>query len=244
MIFKDKHKTYQKLLHLYRSGELSHREAKKLERHLDRCEECAREKLKIEKTEQLIEKARSTMPLLPNPQELTDRIMQTLQYEQPGGSGVIKGVKYNYRWLDWFYFPRVRFAMVGIVLVVLGIFIFQSTMILHRVSSLEQKMALQAAGTEREWHPRPKKAMLRVLEEAARVPDNCPDDWVVIDRKTLDVLLRVYEKWHLGDKRGLYQLEKDFPLLEKLDFADGIKKSELKEILKNKKQILEFIDKI
>ncbi|NIM11534.1 MAG: hypothetical protein GTO45_05520 [Candidatus Aminicenantes bacterium] len=243
MIVKDKHKTYQKLLYLYRSGELSRREIKKLERHLDRCEECAREKLQIEKTERLMAKARSTTPLPPNPQELTERIMQTLQYEQLEGLG-IKGVKYKYRWLDWFYFPKVRFAMVGIVLVVLGIFILQSTMILHRVSSLEQKMALQAARAEREWHPRPKKAMLRALEDAARVSDNWPDDWVVIDRKTLDVLLRVYEKWHRGEKRGLYQLEKDFPLFEKLDFADGIKKSELKEILKNKKQILQFINNI
>lgn len=244
MIFKDKHKTYQKLLHLYRSGELSRREAKKLERHLNRCEGCAREKLQVEKTERLMEKARSAMPLLPNPQELTDRIMQTLQYEQPGDLGVVKDVKYKYRWLDWFHFPKVRFALAGIVLVVLGIFIFQSTMVLHRVSSLEQKMALQAARTEREWHPRPKKAMLRALEDAARVPDNWPDDWVVIDRKTLDILLKVYEEWHRGEKRGLYRLEKDFPLLEKLDFTDGIKKSELKEILKNKKQILKFIDKI
>jgi ribosomal silencing factor RsfS len=243
MIFKDKHKTYQKLLHLYRSGELSRRQAKKLERHLNCCEGCAREKRQIEKTERLMAKARSTTPLLPNPQQLTEVIMQALQYEK-SAELVKKGVKYESRWFDWFYMTRVRFALVSIVLVVLGIFIFQSTMILHRVSSLEQKMALQAARAEREWYPRPKKVMLRALEDAARVPDNWPDDWVVIDRKTLDVLLRVYEKWHRGDERGLYQLEKDFPLFEKLDFADGIKKSELKEILKNKKQILQFIDKI
>lgn len=225
-------KHYQKWLHLNRDGELTSRQSAKLERHLRHCRSCADEKSGIERVDRFIHAAGTVVSVPSEPQVLTRRIMAAV--ERSDRNAVVprfeKGVS---RWFDWFYVPRVRFALTGVVVLLLGVFIFQGTMILHRLHRLEQKMARRTGtpvSTDTLLSTRTTRARVAlILEQADRVYDNLPDDDepVVIRKGTLRRLLRWLIKSRRGDERVIEEL------LRRPDIS-----GELKKILETKKDIL------
>lgn len=241
-------KDFQKLLHLYREGERSFRQEKKLARHLGRCQVCANEKLKIEKINKLTAMARETIPHHSKPQELTNRIMNSIdQLEKAAQTPLIpaKGTP----WFDWLWLPKVRFALVCVVLLIMGVFIYQGTVILHRISGLEKKMALQS---EKLSPSSPnfivskkllRTGIRRALENADQVYDmyqNLPDDKVIIDKNTLRLLLKLLRD-RLRDDETLLKLRENVSLFNDFDFTNGIKKEKLKKILEKKIEVLQEI---
>ena len=241
-------KHYKKWLHLNRDGELTPRQWTKLNRHLRHCPSCAEEKRGIENADRFIHAARTAVPRPANPEELTHVIMNAV--EQPAGPGtdhLPRFEKETNRWLDRFYIPQIRFAMTGIVVFVLGVFIFQGTMILHRIDRLEKKMARRAelpASTDTVFTRMTTRAgVARILEQADLVYDSLPDedDLVIIRKGTLRRLLRMLIKPRQGEERLIRQLLKQMSLFNEIDIEDGIKKKELKKIMENKKNILKRI---
>lgn len=246
--YKMKCKDFQKLLHLNREGERSPGQEKKLARHLRHCQVCANEKLKIEKIDKQIASARETIPQHPKPQELTLRIMDSIQQLKRAAQASPREAKRT-PWFDWLFQPKVRFALVSIVLLIIGVFIFQGTMILHRISRLEKKMAQQSE------KPSPSslnfivsKKMLRTginraLENVDHMYDryeNLPDDKVIIDKKTLRLLLELLIN-QLQDDKSILKPRQNDSLFDGIDFTNGIKKEELKKILEKKKKVLQEI---
>ena len=170
--------------------------------------------------------------------------------EQSAGPGTDRLPRFENetgQWLDWFSLPRVRFAVTGIVVLVLGVFIFQGTMILHRIDRLEKKMARRAglpASTDTVFSKRTTRAgVARILEQAEVIYDDLPDEdgLVIIRKSTLRRLLRMLIKPRQGEERLIRQLLKQMSLFNEIDIEDGIKKKELKKIMENKKNILKRI---
>ena len=240
-------KDFQKLLSLNREGERSPGQEKKLAHHLRRCRVCANEKLEIEKINKLTTMAREPIPRLSKPQELTNRIMNSIDQLKRAAEIPLSKAKVT-PWLDWLWLPKVRLALVCIALFMLGVFIYQGTVILHHISGLEKKMALQS-----EKQP-PSSAnfiiskklfrtgMLRVLENADRMYDmyeNLPDDKIFIDKNTLQLLLKLLRR--LQDDELLLKIRGNVSLFNDFDFTNGIKKEELKKILEKNKEVLQEI---
>jgi hypothetical protein len=241
-------KDFEKLLYLNREGERSLSQEKKLARHLRRCRVCANEKLKIEKINKLTAIARETIPHHSKPQELTDRIMNSIDQLERAAQTPLSAAKRT-PWFDWLCLPKVRFALMCIVLLMVGVFIYQGTVILHRISGLEKKMALQS-GKQSPSSPNfsvSKKVLRtgirRVLENADQVYDmyeNLPDDKVIIDKNTLRLLLKLLRN-RLRDDETLLKLRGNVFLFNEIDFTNGIKKEELKKILEKKIEVLQEI---
>jgi hypothetical protein len=71
-------KRCQKWLYFYREGELSERQAKSLNRHLERCPECAALLDRIGRLEDTVRQARENAPRPGDPEILTGRIMHSI----------------------------------------------------------------------------------------------------------------------------------------------------------------------
>ncbi|MGD2092273.1 MAG: hypothetical protein PVH61_39260 [Candidatus Aminicenantes bacterium] len=241
-------KDFQKLLYLNREGERTSSQEKKLARHLRRCQVCANEKLKIEKINKLTTMARETIPHHSKPQELTNSIMNSID-QLTRTAEIPPSTAKGTLWFDWLWLPKVRFALVCAVLLIMGVFIYQGTVILHRISGLEKKMALQS---EKLSPSSPsfivskkllRTGIRRALENADQVYDmyqNLPDDKVIIDKNTLRLLLKLL-KDRLRDDEILLKLRENDSLFNEIDFTNGIKKEELKKILEKKIKVLQKI---
>ena len=242
-------KDYHLWLHLNRDGELTSRQAVKLERHLRRCSSCALEKSAIEKADRLIQLARAAVPQPPEPEELTNRIMNSIEPSMKAARSP-SFAKQGNRWFDWFYIPKVRLAMMGIAVVMLGVFIFQGALILHRIGRLEEKMARQPeapVSTETILSKRMTHARIaRILEQADLIYENLPgdDDRVVIRKRTLRRLLRLLVKPPQGNEKLIEQLLLQISLLDEIDIENGIEKRELRKIVEKKKAILKEMYKL
>lgn len=237
-----RHKTFQKWLHLNRSGELSSRQAARLERHLHHCEACAGEKLKIQQANQLLAIARDTTPQPENPQVSIDKIMDSIDHRFERSTGK------NQRWLDWLGLPQLRFALVTVVLVTMGVFVYQGTMILHRISMLEQRMSAQ---TEHRGFTgkilskiATRAAMIRGLDDAEHITNDLPDDRVVISRSTLMALLDALKRQYRDDDRLIQHLLEELSLFNGTGLSRGIKKKELRKFLEKKQDIVQLIERI
>lgn len=204
-------KRYKEWLHLNREGELTPRQWSKLERHLSQCSSCAEEKRNIVSTDQIIHAVRGHEPVHSNPTELTHHIMVAIDHSD----GHITGAaleKQTSHWLDWLYRPKVRLAMAGIVLLLLGTFIFQGTLILHRLQRLEQKMGRQ---TETPFSLDTFLSRKTAHAVADRIMENKDllyqqltgdEEWVIIDKHSLLKLLRRVIKSRGGDERLIREL--------------------------------------
>ncbi len=240
---------YQKWLHLNRDGELTSRQSAKLERHLRHCRSCADEKRRIEKADRFIHAAGTVVPRPSEPEALTLRIMDAIEHPR-GAVDMTRPGRESNRWLDWFYVPRIRFAAAGIAVFILGVFLFQGAMILHRIGRLEEKMTRRqeapvSAGTIFSKRTA-RAAAARVLEQAdlacERLPDD--DDLVVIRKSTLRKMLRSLTKSQRGDERIIEQLLRELRLFNEIDVEKGIRKRELKKIVEKKKDILNQMYKL
>jgi hypothetical protein len=64
---------------------------------------------------------------------------------------------------------------------------------------------------------------------------------VVIDKSTLQLLLKLLKERLQGDEELLNHLRESIPPSDGIDLTDGIKKEELKKILEKKEAILKKI---
>jgi hypothetical protein len=231
------HKTYRKLLHLYRPGELDEGREKKLERHLQHCPQCAEEKRAIENAARLIGEARDKTPRHSNPRLLAEGILAAVRHEQAAEENRLS-------WLDRFFPPKMRFAAAGIALVMAALFLLQSALILHRVSRLEQKMARQAEvqlpSDTILTRQLERTGISRTLDTAGRRSTDWPDDWVVIRKRTLISLLKSLKDQQVNER--LFELlGEELELTRDIYRSGGIKNRELKNLLKKKNRLLKII---
>lgn len=127
-------KQFDRLLHLNRPGELSELEAELLINHLKTCERCALEKQRIEQADELIQRARGTVPFHSNPEQLIAATMRGVRAatSEPTWSPVIESV------LDFFWNPGVRLCAIALVFAAFGTFSYQFLNMFNSIYDLEQ----------------------------------------------------------------------------------------------------------
>lgn len=126
-------KQFDRMLHLNRPGELSAREAELLLSHLKTCRRCALEKVRIEQADMLIERARRTVPLPSNPDQL---IAVTMRGVRAAASKPL-WVSAIERVLDFFWQPSVRYASMAVIVAAIGLFTFQFLTMFNDIYKLE-----------------------------------------------------------------------------------------------------------
>lgn len=239
---------YQKWLHLNREGELSALQKSRLARHLHHCEVCSREKKKIEKAHRLIRIAGDTISLPSAPRQLTNSILNAVEREKAAEVETNRSLAcQKISWIDRLRMPKIRFALAALGVVTIGVFLFQGALILHRISRLEKKIAVQSGrhsqyvsstAASKQWV---RAGIQRALKSADHMYENLPDDKVIIDKAALQLLLSLLKDRLQGDEKLLQKLREIMPPSEGIDFSDGIKKEELKRILEKKETILQKI---
>ncbi|MCP4148849.1 MAG: hypothetical protein GY757_13975 [bacterium] len=243
-------KDFRKLLHLNREGELSRRQERKLERHLLTCTDCAMEKRQIEDADDIIRLARASNPRPVNPEFLTDAIMDAIEPAQPATAPFFPASK----WFDWLLMPSVRPAAAGIVLVIVGIFIFQGVSLFQRIDQLEQKLARQGTGesSKRGFISKNmvRTATARSLENTGRLYRSHREVYngggqpLVLDKKNTLRLLKIIRNRLQEDMELLRFLEEKLLSGTDVDFDDGIQHGELKKLLEKNKTLIEGIHKL
>ncbi len=136
---------YRSMLHLYRNGELSNREAGDLVQHLHACESCRLEYERIARVETVVSRMRSFTPTVENPQALTRAILEKVRSSHElQSSGLLDTA------LDFFGMPGVRIATVSFILLVTGLFLFQYATLFSDIHALETTAGVRSMSSS---HP-------------------------------------------------------------------------------------------
>lgn len=238
-------KYYQKLLHLNRPGELSPRRQKKLDRHTASCSFCAAEKLKIEKASAYIADVRETKPEPADPGLMTAGIMRS-----------IRGLNHFPRKsrLDFLSFPKTRLALIGLTALLAGAFFLQEFLVLYRISKLEERMTRQSSNqavfTEAPAGQSNRVSTIRAFEKSELLKSvgeqdmETEDGEVSIKKSTIKAWLTAYRRLQQENRILLRYLQEQFPELRGITLEDGLNPEEVETIMKNKKKIFNYIDRL
>jgi hypothetical protein len=130
---------YEKLLYLYRPGELAPEEVRRLRAHLARCPRCAEIASSLNRAGDMTERLRLAPPTSENPEALAERIMMAIDREpRPSASGLSRMLD---RIADGLERPPVRFAAAAFVCSVTAVFLIQQATLFLSVRALEQRAA-------------------------------------------------------------------------------------------------------
>jgi hypothetical protein len=206
----------QKLLHLYREGELSGRQAKSLDRHLERCPECRTVQERLGRLEMTVRKLRENVPVSANPEMLTGRIMNAVAGLQgdprsAGFSASLSSAAQDDRLSpdrrrDSFRHPapgwlfgtgRIRFSLAAAVALVVVAFFIQESMILSRISRLEGRMAVISTNQAAQVSLReafPNVDGIDGIQKSILTRSAGREEWVRIRKADLDRLIRIVRK--------------------------------------------------
>jgi hypothetical protein len=206
------------LLHLRREGELSGRQAKSLERHLEQCPECAAVLERLARLEETVLQGRKNSPKPINPEMLTGRIMNAVarinmhghservpvsgtSEESLGGIYTRPGTpRYGGRTPGRFWGSSgIRFGLAAAVALVVGAFFIQESMILSRISRLEGRMAVistnQAAPVSLRNALQPVEG-IDGIRRISLTQSAAQEEWVRIRKTDLTRLIRIVQKQH------------------------------------------------
>jgi anti-sigma factor RsiW len=130
---------YERMLFLYRPGELAPEDVRALRAHLGSCPRCAEIASSLDRAEGLAERLRRAQPESDDPEALAARIMRAIDREpRPSASGLGRMLD---RIADVLERPAVRFAAAAFVCSVTVVFLFQQATLFLSVRELEHRAA-------------------------------------------------------------------------------------------------------
>lgn len=130
--------TCQKLVHFYGAGELNDRKARQVESHLKECPACREVAEEVRNLAATVRSAQEIKPVSPHPEISTAAILRAIRLERTGRTRKSAMVRILESLLDWVGTPVGRSMLIGAALLIVGLFIAQEALILHRLSRLEQ----------------------------------------------------------------------------------------------------------
>ena len=130
----------QKWLHYYAPGELTSRQLRAVDKHLQSCASCRALAEDIDRLQHSIDALRNTVPDLSEPVAFTNRVISSILYQERGF-----WQKRRLRLGPWITRPVVRFALGCNLLLIVVILFTQEIQICNQVSRLEQKMERPAS---------------------------------------------------------------------------------------------------
>lgn len=240
-------KKYQKLLHLNRVGELTMRQHEQLERHLKNCENCLKEKQKIEETDFVINSISRVKPIISEPEKLTDDIIGRIKQVSSRKSNIRQSSRIEIL-LNYFSIPRVRLGLVcALLLFIMTSFIHES-LILGRISRLEQRVTRQSLSRTNiekilfkyfsNISMQQRISNLDAFGSNNAIYAGLPNGWILMKKRSLVSLLKQQEKLQLKLENILTFLQTKYPELKEISFKNGLKKKEIVELLQKREEII------
>jgi len=212
-------KRFQKQLHLNRHGELSEREKRLLDGHLENCADCSAAAEQIERADQSINMVRSIQPVPPD--SLTGRIFASIpspDQDMP----LFKTVRRRFdeviesRWTRFGLAAAASFAMLA--------FFFQEAHVLYRVSRLEKRMTTISeshTGTIPfiQWGVPSAVERMSMAAQAENAIAELPEEWVAVRKIDLEALVKSYRDSRRFNEVLLNVLQEYRPELNRLNDA-------------------------
>ncbi|HTP14097.1 MAG TPA: zf-HC2 domain-containing protein [Bacteroidota bacterium] len=135
---------FRNTLYLYRTRELSNREAEELVQHLHTCESCRLEHERIARVDRAVSRLRSFEPTVDAPDELTGTIMTRIRTSGTGTSG-----DFLERLLELFTLRSVRLASASVIVLATGVFLFQYYTLFSGIHALESSAGSESSASSR-----------------------------------------------------------------------------------------------
>lgn len=242
-------KHYQKALYLYRKNELTNRQQKKLDHHIAKCPYCSRIKQKLEIMDTIAVKIRKSEPNFSDPDKITDNVLAEIYTSAPDVP-LTRSDKISDNLLNFISLPKVRLALLVFGIMIITTFFLQEFMILSKISNLEKKLALHSENRHLEENILFKKSFLfsdmhnmdqlKNLQDFINAYSEFSNGWSIIKISRLESLIRSYKNILQENKLLLKDLEKRNPIFHSLLMNPEINASDIKNLLKNKMDIIKF----
>jgi len=170
-------------------------------------------------------------PQLPDPQALTERIMQSVRSQSKHRSKPVFLRKPGLTATR-----PARFALAGFLLVVIGMFVLQEILILKRLHNLESRMETQEQRTISEHDD--------ILASLLRSELECgTKDKILVDRQTfIQLVNKVAQNKSPATIEQLLQAES--LELQEITFSNGLDRREIATLLAHRQDILKELKKL
>jgi hypothetical protein len=235
----------ERLLYLYREGELTPRQRTRLDRHLASCPACAETAGAIERSLVKVSEIRSARIPIPEPEALTDRVMAQVAGTAQLGRAQ-RGRSFEPVWTG-FASQWLRPAMAAAAVLLVALLLAQELTALQRISRLERRIANLPVAVEVRTSLDTPAGVLRALDrlEAISVPmrttmsDRSGDsDWIVLRRSELQSLLGSAGVSAADQEEVIRSLRQRFPDLRAISLEDGLSGAELATLLAHRTEII------
>lgn len=134
---------YSKKIEQYYDGRLDEQEVATIENHLGTCITCSKQLNEMKRSDQVLARIKSVKPEVANPITFRNEILANLKPK----------AKRNYRYelmkvFDTIIYvllqPATRYSFITAAVIFFGIFVYQQSIIVQKIDTLEQRMELRA----------------------------------------------------------------------------------------------------
>ena len=129
----------------YHNGELHGIELKTFLAHLENCSSCSSDLMELEQYDQVMVQAKAYRPELSNPETFKNEILHGISVRQKpqkthGLKRIVDGL------ISILVQPVTRYSFISAAVIIFGVFIYQQTIIVQKIGSLEKRMETNVRG--------------------------------------------------------------------------------------------------
>lgn len=129
----------QEKIESYHKGELQGEALTFVSQHLENCSECQTHLAELEALESVLTKVKEFQPELANPGAFRNEILEKVRPKQQGS--FIHGLSMLLDHLiSLLVHPVTRYSFISAAVIIFGVFIYQQTIIVQKIGSLEKRM--------------------------------------------------------------------------------------------------------
>jgi len=197
------------------------------------------------------EQLRTDHPVPDNPVALTNNIMHAVtSYEKLKD---YKEYDTSNNMLKLAFAPRIRFALLTVIVFVVSLFFIQESLFMGRIAKLEKKISQSTAASiyaneKVKYSTLGSKLLLlgrpRLYSQNYLLSPKDNNNLIIVDEKILNALMVNYKHVKIQNDLLLDLIKNKNPDLYNITIKDGLDQAEIKKLLENKKEILRIINEL
>lgn len=218
-------KKYNEFINRKFNEKLTKSEQQELIDHIKNCITCSKEVRTNEKLEDIIIALKKDIPEVENSVVLTNKIMSSIEINGQ------KSMAYRLSnllsiFLDGFFYPRFRYALMLASIILIGIFIYQQFFIYNQVSTLNKKIhsLSEKAGSKKASNmPGLTKIRYNNITPVSNLLENMEESpYILFDKKDLDAIVKKYIELEKENEELKKVINENHPeLLKLLNYTDS-----------------------
>lgn len=197
---------FKKWVHLNKTGELSEREQRLLEKHIEICLDCQNLVEEIKSKDDYIQRLKNMNPAIDYPGVLTSNIMQSITGQRKPNQLLMK----FYKVFDLLFSYKLRFTGILILIALISLFSYQQIHILNKLNQMEQKVAAKLVENETAFKT-PILINDRIIKEL--VPEG--SEQVILNEESLGLIIESYKNLKTDHDKLLELIDNNMSLLER-----------------------------